>query len=239
MTPLRLTDTQLRELMQAAQMVPPDLHDVFLERVAAELRGKDLGDGLVPALPMPSRVRWRGTPGGRRRSVRMGRIAGCFRTEGSNAALPPSRGGMSTQRWDVSPPGRRMNAAFMLLGLNRHATPRAPSPTISTGGRNLLVALRTAACRQQRGLCYWCGEPMFTDVESTPPKFCPADHLVPRYAGGKTVAGNIVAACQACNNVRNAFETNRRRACEGSLVASTGDDAPRSPFEGLKSDLYG
>jgi hypothetical protein len=28
-------------------MVPFDLRDAFLERVAAELRGKDLGDGLV------------------------------------------------------------------------------------------------------------------------------------------------------------------------------------------------
>jgi hypothetical protein len=28
-------------------MVPYDLRPAFLERVAAELRGKDLGDGLV------------------------------------------------------------------------------------------------------------------------------------------------------------------------------------------------
>jgi len=47
MTPIRLTDTQLRELMQAAGTVPLDLRDAFLARVAAELRGKDLGDGLV------------------------------------------------------------------------------------------------------------------------------------------------------------------------------------------------
>jgi hypothetical protein len=47
MMPIRLTDAQLYELMQAAQMVPFDLRDVFLERVAVELRGKDLGDGLV------------------------------------------------------------------------------------------------------------------------------------------------------------------------------------------------
>jgi hypothetical protein len=37
-------------------------------------------------------------------------------------------------------------------------------------GHNLLVALRTAACRQQFGLCYWCGEPMVTDIEPTHPK---------------------------------------------------------------------
>jgi hypothetical protein len=33
--------------MQAARMVPPDQRDVFLDRVAAELQGKPLGDGLV------------------------------------------------------------------------------------------------------------------------------------------------------------------------------------------------
>ena len=37
MTLIRLTDAQLHELMQAAQMVPPDLRDVFLERVAVEV----------------------------------------------------------------------------------------------------------------------------------------------------------------------------------------------------------
>ena len=33
--------------MQAARMVPPDLRDIFLGRVAVELQGKPLGDGLV------------------------------------------------------------------------------------------------------------------------------------------------------------------------------------------------
>ena len=48
MTPIRLTDTQLHELLQAAQMVPFDLGDSFLERVAGELRGRGkLGHGLV------------------------------------------------------------------------------------------------------------------------------------------------------------------------------------------------
>ena len=47
MTPLRLSGPQMREIHQAAQTVPWELRGVFLERVAAELRGKDLGDGLV------------------------------------------------------------------------------------------------------------------------------------------------------------------------------------------------
>jgi hypothetical protein len=44
---IHLTDAQLREVRQAALMVPYDLRPTFLERLAAELRGKDLGDGLV------------------------------------------------------------------------------------------------------------------------------------------------------------------------------------------------
>ena len=44
---IALTDSELHEIMQAAQMVPYDLRRVFLERLALELRDKDLGAGLV------------------------------------------------------------------------------------------------------------------------------------------------------------------------------------------------
>jgi hypothetical protein len=42
------------------------------------------------------------------------------------------------------------------------------------------MALRTVACRQQLGLCYWCSEPMFTDVEPTHPKLGGWPMLWPR-----------------------------------------------------------
>lgn len=44
---VRLTDSELREVQQAALTVPYDLRPAFLERLALELRGRDLGDGLV------------------------------------------------------------------------------------------------------------------------------------------------------------------------------------------------
>src|SRR5262249_11218418 len=48
MSPIRLTDSQLRELTLAARMVPFDLRQAFLELVAAELRGREiLGDGVT------------------------------------------------------------------------------------------------------------------------------------------------------------------------------------------------
>ena len=47
MTPIRLTDSQLQEVLQAARMVPFDSRQAFLEQLAVELRDKALGDGLV------------------------------------------------------------------------------------------------------------------------------------------------------------------------------------------------
>ena len=63
------------------------------------------------------------------------------------------------------------------------------------------------------------------------PRLATADHLVPRYAGGKTRAGNIVAACRKCNNERNT-ETNRSK---GGVYYTAGDDTPHSPFAILKN----
>jgi len=63
--------------------------------------------------------------------------------------------------------------------------------------------LRKQACWRQRGLCYWCGGAMLTDVPSDHPQFLTADHLVPLHAGGETKHGNIVAACRKCNNERH------------------------------------
>jgi hypothetical protein len=44
---IALTDDELHELMQAAQLVPVDLRETFLEQVTAKLQGKTLGVGLV------------------------------------------------------------------------------------------------------------------------------------------------------------------------------------------------
>ena len=100
-------------------------------------------------------------------------------------------------------------------------------------GIELLKALRTAACRKQLGRCYWCNCILRTDVEPTHPQFCTADHLIPLHAGGKTVAGNIVAACRVCNNGRHP-ELNRTRAPRSLTV---GEDWPSSPFEVLKNTI--
>jgi hypothetical protein len=47
MAPIALTDHQMAEVRQAAATLPRDPRPVFLERLALELRGKDLGDGMV------------------------------------------------------------------------------------------------------------------------------------------------------------------------------------------------
>lgn len=73
--------------------------------------------------------------------------------------------------------------------------------------KRLLIILRDEAFKAQDGRCHWCTKPM---VESQGPAtdqtnrlLCTGDHLIPRAQGGKTVRGNIVAACAGCNNSRH------------------------------------
>src|SRR5215475_966280 len=47
MTPLRLTDEQLNQVMRTAAPIPPELRDQYLRRVADQLRGSEFGDGEV------------------------------------------------------------------------------------------------------------------------------------------------------------------------------------------------
>jgi len=60
MPPIALTDLQLHEVMQAARLVPLDLRQVYLEQLAMELRGRELGDGLVHrvAYDVARRINW-------------------------------------------------------------------------------------------------------------------------------------------------------------------------------------
>jgi hypothetical protein len=46
MPPLSLSDAQM-DAMRAAGPLQPDQRDVFLERVAARLRGREIGDGVI------------------------------------------------------------------------------------------------------------------------------------------------------------------------------------------------
>ena len=47
MTPIALTDSELRELRQIAETIPWELRPDFLERVAAKLRGQEIGSGVI------------------------------------------------------------------------------------------------------------------------------------------------------------------------------------------------
>ena len=47
MSPVRLTDVELAEIIAAARLVPFGLRQGYLEQVAVKLRGKDLGPGVV------------------------------------------------------------------------------------------------------------------------------------------------------------------------------------------------
>jgi 5-methylcytosine-specific restriction endonuclease McrA len=43
-----------------------------------------------------------------------------------------------------------------------------------------------------KGVCHWCGR-------STAPADLTMDHIVPVARGGRSVKGNVVAACKECN----------------------------------------
>ena len=94
---------------------------------------------------------------------------------------------------------------------------RKPRPTTPNPRRDnaRLRALRRRAFKFQRGLCYYCGLPMwlgspklFARAYRMPLKKagqfrCTAEHLQPRCNGGPATRDNIVAACVHCNMGRH------------------------------------
>jgi 5-methylcytosine-specific restriction endonuclease McrA len=95
--------------------------------------------------------------------------------------------------------------------------------------KRLMKRLRKRAFHRQGGLCFWCAKPM--NSLNNDPGAVSAEHKIPLHAGGLTVAWNVVAACRECNSERHP-EFNHLGA---GLVASAGDDSPRSPFEVLRT----
>jgi hypothetical protein len=65
------------------------------------------------------------------------------------------------------------------------------------------------------------------------PRLMTADHVKPVWAGGLTIAGNIVAACFECNNTRSR-DTNQSKRGSKFII---GDDSPSSPFAKLREQL--
>jgi 5-methylcytosine-specific restriction endonuclease McrA len=97
---------------------------------------------------------------------------------------------------------------------------------LSTTERSRARFFRRHAYRRQYRLCYWCFTGLHEGAPSTDPQQSTADHRVPLHAGGRTVPGNIVAACRDCNTRRHP-EMNRGG---GGLVATVGDSRGVSPF---------
>jgi len=46
-SPVRFTQSQMLDVMTAANQIPQELRGIFLQRVAAELAGRDYGDADV------------------------------------------------------------------------------------------------------------------------------------------------------------------------------------------------
>jgi hypothetical protein len=72
--------------------------------------------------------------------------------------------------------------------------------------------------KEQRGLCFLCGELMkpFKRQHSTDPDAATVEHVIPRRENGPNTAGNVRLAHASCNNVLGAlWEQNRHRAIMG------------------------
>lgn len=89
--------------------------------------------------------------------------------------------------------------------------------------------LRKRAYHGQNGKCFWCGVAMC--LVAGCPCQCTGDHVDPLCLGGRTVPGNVVAACARCNNERHP-EFN---SVGVGVVATTGETISHSPFSVLQS----
>lgn len=86
--------------------------------------------------------------------------------------------------------------------------------------RKSLKKLRSIAYSKQKGCCYYCEQPMWTDdplelsskyelpLSKLKRLKCTGEHLVPFKDGGSSTKKNIVAACLYCNQHRHRRKTN-------------------------------
>ena len=66
---------------------------------------------------------------------------------------------------------------------------------------------RQSAFQAQKGLCFYCNQPMVSAKKKKHPNRCTAEHLTAKCCGGRDRASNIVAACHYCNSQRHAGKT--------------------------------
>jgi 5-methylcytosine-specific restriction endonuclease McrA len=74
-----------------------------------------------------------------------------------------------------------------------------------TRSRALSSSLRDFA-RRHGWVCFWCGEPVRDDVDTSHPLGPTREHLVPASRGGSRRAENLRLAHKACNHRRGSLE---------------------------------
>ena len=84
-------------------------------------------------------------------------------------------------------------------------------------GRSHLARIptyRTAAFLAQRGLCFYCRQPMAPASAQAAITRCTAEHLRPKVEMGRNQKDNLVAACWYCNHQRHAGRRNAQTPAE-------------------------
>lgn len=65
------------------------------------------------------------------------------------------------------------------------------------------MTLRQYLFHSQRGKCHYCNVQMARKVKEK--YFVTEDHIIPKSAGGSDMIGNLVGACNVCNNMRGSI----------------------------------
>lgn len=71
--------------------------------------------------------------------------------------------------------------------------------------------------------CFYCDVMLFRNVHINAPNFGTIDHFIPVSAGGKH-AGNIVASCRRCNQLKGSMVPEKtREEIQGKMRISLGE----------------
>jgi len=97
--------------------------------------------------------------------------------------------------------------------------------------------LRDRAFNAQHGKCFFCGRALALHHGPHSEMQATGCHLEPRWAGGKTEPGNVVAVCRDCNQKHEdeCLGSYARNDPHDPVNMSAGDDSARSPFEKLSA----
>lgn len=88
----------------------------------------------------------------------------------------------------------------------RRISPVAVTARKAKGSRRYPKSWLTDCVAEQKGRCHYCLAPLRKKpIRAEEHLRATIDHVVPLSAGGKNCRGNVVAACQSCNQAKGSM----------------------------------